>query len=68
MFYFTGTDWDEFGRLLMAVGLLAMVAYLAPGMMSLRPAWARRLQLAGLVLVLIALALAATAAVVWFLG
>jgi hypothetical protein len=28
------TDWDDFGRLVMDVGLVAMLAYLLPAMMS----------------------------------
>ena len=67
MIYLTGTDWDEFGRLVMAVGAAAMVAYLLPGMMSLSPQWARRMQIAAIAFLTVALILAAIATVAWFL-
>ncbi|MPZ57548.1 MAG: hypothetical protein GEU91_13805 [Rhizobiales bacterium] len=63
----TGSEWDEFGRLVMAVGLVAMLAYLVPGMMSLSPHWARRMQTAAIVLLCVALTLAAVATVAWFI-
>jgi hypothetical protein len=67
MIYITGNEWDEFGRLVMAVGLVALLAYLAPGMMSLSPRWARRLQITAIVSLTVAILLAAIATVAWFL-
>lgn len=67
MIYITGGEWDEFGRLVMAVGLIALLAYLAPGMMSLSPQWARRLQIVAIVSLTVAIVLAAIATVAWFL-
>jgi hypothetical protein len=61
------TDWDDFGRLVMAVGLVAMLAYLLPAMMSLSPAWERRTRVAAIVFLAVALALAAIASAIWFL-
>jgi hypothetical protein len=63
-----GADWDTFGRLVMAVGLMALLAYLAPGILSLSPAWARTLQLATFVLIGAALFLAIAASIIWFLS
>ena len=68
MIQWTGAEWNEFGRLVMAVGLVALVAYLVPGMMSLSPLWARRVQIAAIVLLSLALVLAVVATVAWFLG
>lgn len=65
--YLTGTEWDEFGRLVLAVGIVAMLAYLAPEMMSLSPKWARRMQIAAITFLTIALGLAAIATGAWFL-
>jgi hypothetical protein len=67
MIQFTGTEWDEFGRLVAAVGLLAMLAYLLPAMVALSPQWAWRAQIAAIVLLTAALVLAAIASVAWFL-
>jgi hypothetical protein len=67
MILFTGTEWDEFGRLVAAVGLVAMLAYLLPAMVSLSPPWARRTQLAAIILLSVALVLAAIASAAWFL-
>jgi len=62
-----GADWDEFGRLVAAVGLMAMVAYLLPAMMSLSPQWERRTQIAAIALLAVALVLAGIATVAWWL-
>jgi UDP-N-acetylmuramyl pentapeptide phosphotransferase/UDP-N-acetylglucosamine-1-phosphate transferase len=59
-----GNEWDDFGRLAMAVGLMALVAYLAPAAFSLAPTWARRFELAAAAL----LALALLAAIIAFLA
>jgi Na+/glutamate symporter len=67
MIFITGNEWDEFGRLVMAVGLVALLAYLAPGMMSLAPQWARRLQIVAIVSLTVAIVLAVIATVAWFL-
>lgn len=67
MVYITGSEWDDFGRLVMAVGLVALVAYLVPGTMSLSPQWARRLQIAAIACLTIALVLAVIATAAWFL-
>jgi Na+/glutamate symporter len=67
MIYITGGEWDDFGRLVMAVGLVALLAYLAPGMMSLSPQWARRLQIVAIVSLTVAIVLAVIATVAWFL-
>jgi len=67
MIYMTGGEWDDFGRLVMAVGLVALLAYLAPGMMSLSPQWARWLQIVAIACLTVALVLAAIATVLWFL-
>jgi hypothetical protein len=61
-------DWDDFGRLVMAVGLVAMLAYLLPTMMSLSPAWERRTRFAAIAFLAAALALAAMASALWFVG
>src|SRR3712207_6493447 len=47
--------WDLFGRAVMALGLLAMLSYLAPAMVSVSPAWARRFEITTYVLIGIAL-------------
>ena len=62
-----GTDWDEFGRLVAAAGLLAMIAYLLPAMLALSPQWERRTQIAAIALLTLALVLAGIATVAWFL-
>lgn len=66
MIYFGSPDWDGFGRLVMAVGLAALLAYLAPGMIALTPSWRRRMQIAAGGLLAAALILALAAAVLWF--
>ncbi len=65
---FFGAEWDEFGRLVLAVGLMAMLAYLAPALTSFSPAWARRFQIAAITLLAVALLLAVVAAIAWFIG
>jgi hypothetical protein len=67
MIQLTGTEWDEFGRLVAAVGLVAMLAYLLPAMISLSPQWEQRTQIAAIVFLAVALVLAAIASVAWFL-
>jgi hypothetical protein len=67
MVTFTGTEWDEFGRLVAAIGLMAMLAYLLPAMMSLAPQWERRMNVAAIALLTVALVLAAIASIAWFL-
>lgn len=67
MVQLTGTDWDEFGRLVAAVGLMAMVAYLLPAMMSLSPQWERRTRIAAIAFLAVALILAVLATVAWWL-
>ena len=59
--------WDDFGNLVMAVGLMALVAYLIPAALRLSPEWARRLQVATVVLITVALAMAIIASAVWLL-
>ena len=68
MIQLTGTDWDGFGRLVMAVGLVAMLAYLLPAMMTLSPQWERRMQIAAIAFLAVALILASIATLAWFLG
>lgn len=60
-------DWDIFGRLVMAVGLVALLAYLAPGILPLSPVQRRYFEVATLALIGVALLLASGAALVWFL-
>lgn len=67
MFQLVGTEWDELGRLVAAVGLMAMLAYLLPAVMSLAPRWERRMNIAAIGLLTAALILAAIASVAWFL-
>ena len=67
MIVITGNEWDDFGRLVMAVGLVALLAYLAPGMMSLSPEWARRLQIVAIATLTVAIVLAVIATIAWFL-
>jgi hypothetical protein len=62
------TDWDGFGRLLLAVGMVAMLAYLLPSMMVLPPPWNQRLRAGALLLALAALAVAVIATVLWFVA
>ncbi|HEX2216815.1 MAG TPA: hypothetical protein VHG27_09030 [Xanthobacteraceae bacterium] len=67
MYVLGGDDWDDFGRLVMAVGLMALIAYLAPAALTLSPVWARRLQVITTVLITGALLMAVIAALAWFL-
>jgi hypothetical protein len=67
MINFTGSGWDDFGNLVTAIGLVALLAYLAPGMMSLSPMWARRLQIVAVACLTVALVLAVIASVAWHL-
>ena len=62
-----GTEWDEFGRLVAAIGLMAMLAYLVPAMVSMAPQWERRMNIAAIGLLTAALILAAIASLAWFL-
>ena len=62
-----GTEWDEFGGLVAAAGLAAMLAYLLPAMISLSPQWERLTRIAAIALLTVALLLASIATVVWFL-
>jgi len=57
---------DPYGQLLAVLTMMALLAYLAPGMMSLSPVWARRLQAAAIVFLGIALAVAVIATIAWF--
>ena len=59
------SEWDDFGRLAMAVGLMALVAYLAPAALSLSPTWARRFELAAAALITLALLAAIIAFLAW---
>lgn len=68
MIVLTGTDWDALGRLVMAVGLAAMLAYLMPATMGLSQAWARRSRIFAGALLTTAMMLALFATVAWFLG
>lgn len=67
MIVLTGGDWDGLGQLVMAVGLVAMLAYLAPAMLSLSPQWRRRTRIAASLLIGLALIIAIVAAAIWFL-
>jgi hypothetical protein len=67
MIQLSGTEWDEFGRLVAAVGLMAMLAYLLPAVMSLAPQWERRMNIAAIGLLTAALVLAVIASLAWFL-
>jgi ABC-type cobalamin transport system permease subunit len=67
MMMLTGNDWDGLGQLLMALGIIALLAYLAPATLRLTPEWRRRSQTAALVLVGIALIIAIGATVAWFM-
>ena len=64
---FTDAGWDAFGQFVAAVGMMAMVAYLLPAVISLSPAAARRFEIATFGLIGIALLLALGATAVWFL-
>jgi hypothetical protein len=67
MIVIPGSEWDDLGRLAMAVGLVAVLAYLAPGMMSVSPQWARRLQIVAIACLTVALVLAVIGSVAGFL-
>jgi hypothetical protein len=60
------TDWDSYGQLVTALMLMALIAYLAPGMGILPPAWERRFQIAAIALLAAALLLAVIATIIWF--
>jgi hypothetical protein len=67
MIVIPGSEWDDLGRLAMAVGLVAILAYLAPGMMSVSPLWVRRLNVAAIACLAVALVLAVIGSVAGFL-
>ena len=64
----TGSDWDSVGQWAMAIGMVAMLAYLAPAMMALTPQWRRRWQVAAPALLGVALLIAVGASLAWFTG
>ena len=64
----TGAGWEAFGQFVAALGMMAMVVYLLPGVVALSPAWARRLEILTFALIGVAIILALGATVVWFLG
>jgi hypothetical protein len=68
MIVLTGGDgWGGLGQLVMAIGLAAMLAYLAPAMLSLSPEWRRRSRIAASLLLGVALIVAVAATIIWFL-
>jgi hypothetical protein len=67
MIFWTGGEWDDFGRLVAAVGVAAMLAYLLPGTMGLSRAWAQRVRILAATLLAIALILGLAATAAWFL-
>jgi hypothetical protein len=66
MIVFTGGEWGGLGQVVLALGLIALLAYLAPATMSLSPVWRHRTQVAALTLVGIALVVAVIASLAWF--
>jgi hypothetical protein len=66
MMMITGSGWDDLGRWVTAVSLVAMLAYLAPGTMRLGPQWRQRCRIAAMVLIGAALVLAIAATIMWF--
>jgi hypothetical protein len=67
MIVFTGGEWDGLGQMVLAIGMVALLAYLAPATLSLSPQWRRRCQTMALALVGIALIIAAGATLLWFM-
>jgi hypothetical protein len=63
----TGSEWDGIGRLVAAVGLAAMLAYLLPGVMALSPAWTHRMRILAVGLLAVGLILAFVATAAWFM-
>lgn len=66
MIDFGNPGWDGIGRMVMVIGLVALLAYIAPGMIALTPSWRQRLQIAAGGLLAAALILAMAASVLWF--
>lgn len=62
----TAATWETFGQVVMALMFTALLAYLAPGTMSLRPQTQRWLQFAASALLGVALLIAIVATVAWF--
>ena len=67
MIYFGIPGWQGIGDWVFAVSLMAMLCYLAPGMMALSPLWRGRLRIAAIGLLAIALMIAIGASVMWFM-
>lgn len=67
MIVFAGGEWGGLGQVVLALGLIALLAYLAPATMSLSPAWRHRTQIAALALVGIAFIIAVIASLAWFM-
>ena len=65
---FTDAGWDALGRFVAALGMMAIVVYLLPGVVALSPAWARRLEVLTFALIGVALLVAVGASVAWFVG
>ena len=57
---------DPYGQLIAVLMFMALVAYLAPGMMTLSPQGARYFQLAAIGLLGTAIVIAVVATVIWF--
>lgn len=60
-------DWNGLGQWVMALGLVALLAYLAPATLSLTPQWRRWSQIAAMALVGTALLIAVGASLAWFI-
>ena len=61
-----GTTWDNYGQLVMVLMFMAMIAYVAPGAMTLSPTARYWFQIAASSLLGIAIILAVAVSIVWF--
>jgi hypothetical protein len=61
-----GSNWDSFGQLVTVLMFMAMLAYLAPGVVSLSPAGRRWVQIAASSLLGVAILIAVIATLIWF--
>jgi hypothetical protein len=59
---------DGYGQLLAVLMFAALLAYLAPSVVTLSPVWQYRLQLAAIVLLGAGIVIAVIATVLWFAG
>jgi hypothetical protein len=64
----TGSTWDAYGQLVGVLMFVAMLAYVAPGAMTLTPTAQRWSQILAGALLAIALLIAIGASIAWFAG